>query len=274
MRWFFLAMALAGLPLAATAQILSGPADPRIRTLDYVANGVIDVPVSKGVVTRIVLEHGEKIIAAATGVPSKCDDAENLWCVVADADTNEVWVKPKKGAGHNNLELKTDRRDYSIELSVGSVTTYRVVLHYPDPAGSSGAPHGPSEAQIVADRLAGVRASPRNLSYSLESNRKGEDITPKAVWDDGRFTHFNYPGNRELPTIFVIASDGKESRVNFHMTGDDMVVEQLGRQFVLRLGKSVVSVWNDKFDAQGVAPKDGTTVAGVGRETMGAADAH
>ena len=257
--------------IVSAAALMTAPApvsvDPRIRSVDYVADGVITVPVSEGVVTRIVLERSEKIIAAATGVPSKCDNDEHLWCVVADADANEVWVKPKPGATHNNLELKTDRRDYSFDLEVGAVTTYRVMLHYAADAASVS--RGPNEAQLVADRLADAQPQPKNLSYSLESNQKGADITPKAVFDDGRFTYFKFPGNSELPTIFVIGSDGKEARTNFNMSGDYIVVQRVGRQFVLRLGKSVVSVWNDSFDAQGIAPKDGTTVAGVARETLG-----
>ena len=253
----------------------SGPSysvDPRVRSVDYVADGVIEVPVSKGVVTRIVLERGEKIIAAATGAPSKCDNDQHLWCVVADTDANEIWVKPKPGAGRNNLELKTDRRDYSFDLEVGEATTYRVMLRYPESPG--GDVHGPSDAQVVADRLAAAQPEPKNLNYSLESNQKGADITPKAVFDDGRFTYFRFPGNSELPTIFVIGSDGREARTNYNMAGDYMVVQRLGRQFVLRLGKSVVSVWNESFDAQGIAPKAGTTVAGVARETIGASHAN
>ncbi len=267
------AVAPAIAPMSTTGIILAHPTDSRIRTVDYRPNEVISVPVSTGVVTRITLEHGEKIIAAATGMPGKCDSDANVWCVVADADANEVWVKPKTGAKHNNLELKTDRRDYSFDLKVGKVTTYRVVLRY---AGLSavGPARGPTDQEIVAARLAQAQPTPKNLNYSLEGNEKGGDIIPKAVFDDGTFTYFKFPGNTELPTIFVIGADGKEARVNYNMTGDYMVVQRLGHQFVLRLGKSVVSVWNDSFDAQGVAPKSGTTIAGVERETIGADHAH
>ena len=258
-------------PLPADGGPPARSGDARIRTIDFVQDDVITVPVSKGVVTRITLEHGEKIIAAATGIPSKCDNDQNVWCVVADNDANEIWVKPKTGATHNNLELKTDRRDYSFDFEVSAATTYRVVIRYAAPATQK---HGPSEQDILAARLANAQPTAKNLNYSLESNQKGADITPKAVFDDGTFTFFKFPGNTELPTIFVIGADGKEARVNYNMTGDYMVVQRLGRQFVLRLGKSVVSVWNERFDAQGVAPKDGTTVAGVDRETIGAAHAN
>ncbi|MFP1132630.1 TrbG/VirB9 family P-type conjugative transfer protein [Asticcacaulis sp. W401b] len=273
MRPPFLLM-LAGLAAlvapGAKAAVSAVPKDPRIRTVDYVAEGVLSVPVSKGVVTRIVLERGEKIIAAATGVPSKCDVAEHLWCVVADADANEVWVKPKAGAGRNNLELKTDRRDYSIDLSVGALTTYRIVIRYPRTAEATGLAEAarPDEAVVIQKRIEDKKPVRRNEAYTLQSNGKGADITPKGVFDDGTFTYFRFPGNSELPTIFVIGSDGKEARTNYNMTDDLMVVQRLGRKFVLRLGKSVVSVWNENFDAEGVVPPAGTTVDGVARETL------
>ncbi len=252
---------------ASIAEPAPPPSDARIRTVDYAPDRVIAVQVSTGVVTRVVLEPGEKIIAAATGAPSKCDNDQYQWCVVADADANEVWIKPKIGARHNNLELKTDRRDYSFDLMVGTTTTYRISLRYPT-TGQPGEPHTPSNQEIVAARVAQAAPQPKNLNYTLESNRKGADITPKAVFDDGTFTYFKFPGNSEVPTIFVIGSDGKEARTNSNMSGDYVVVQRVGRKFVLRLGKSVVSVWNESFDATGTPPVDGTTVPGVTRENI------
>ena len=82
---------------------------------------------------------------------------------------------------------------------------------------------------------------------------------PSLVFDDGRFTYFQFPGNREVPSIFVISADGEEGRVNYHMDGDLAVVQRTSRRFVLRLGKAVVGVWNDAFDAEGVPPRAGTT---------------
>ena len=266
-----LLLAISGIAVAGNglAEPVPYPVDARIRTVDYVADRVITVPVSTGVVTRVVLERGEKIIAAATGIPSSCDNDAHQWCVVANADANEVWIKPKQGARHNNLELKTDRRDYSFDFTVGTTTTYRIALRYPT-NDRPDQPNMPSNQALVAEKLAQAAPQPKNLKYSLESNQKGADITPKAVFDDGNFTYFRFPGNSEVPTIFVIGSDGKEARTNYNMNGDYVVVQRLGRKFVLRLGKSVVSVWNESFDATGTPPVDGTTVPGVKRENIGA----
>lgn len=259
---FFLAAATPTAPIPYAA-----PPDPRIRTIAFTHDSVISVPVSRGVVTRIVLEPGERIIAAATGVPSKCETEQLQWCVVANADANEIWVKPKIGAVRNNLELKTDRHDYSFELVVGTVATYRVVLAYP-PAPATPAEVAPDEAALVADRIAAAKPVAKNSDYSIEANRKGADIRPSSVFDDGRFTYFRFPGNSELPTIFVIGPDGKEARVNFNMQGEFMVVQRLGRKFVLRLGKSVVSIWNGHYDLVGETPAEGATVPGLTREAV------
>ena len=265
--WLILGLFFASVP--ATAMPQAYVADARIRSIPYSKDGVITVPVSIGVVTRVVLEPGEKVIAAATGIPAKCEADQHLWCVVADADANEVWIKPKAGARRNNLELKTDRRDYSFDLVVGRTTTYRIALEYPKSVAAKTPAAMPSEQDVVAARLAQAEPVQKNLNYSLERNQRGADITPKAVFDDGRFTYFRFPGNSELPTIFVIGSDGKEARTNYNMSGDLMVVQRLGRKFVLRLGKSVVSVWNERFDAVGAPADSGTTVAGVTREAIG-----
>lgn len=261
--YLLLAAATPGAPVPYQAA-----ADARIRTLTYQPANVISVPVSRGVVTRIVLEPGEKIIAAATGIPAKCETEQLQWCIVADADANEIWVKPRPGAVRNNLELKTDRRDYSFELVVGTAATYRVVLSYPKAATSVDQTE-PDDQALVAARLAMAKPVAKNSHYTIEGNRKGSDIKPAAVFDDGRFTYFQFPGNSELPTIFVIGADGSEARTNFSMQGDYMVVQRLGRKFVLRLGKSVVSVWNESFDPIGETPADGVTVPGVKREMAG-----
>lgn len=271
MKTYLILPALMVLACGANAEPIPYPVDRRIRTIDYLPNQVITVPVSTGVVTRVLLERGEKIIAAATGVPAKCDSEEHQWCIVADADANEVWIKPKLGARHNNLELKTDRRDYSFDIEVGAVKTYRLALRYPAPATE---PHGSSNEDLVAARLASAQPEIKNKNYTLEGNRKGADVTPKAVFDDGNFTYFKFPGNSEIPTIFIIGLDGKEARTNFNMAGDYVVVQRTGRKFVLRLGKSVVSVFNQGFDAEGIPPGDGTTVAGIAREYVGPGHAN
>jgi type IV secretion system protein VirB9 len=268
-----------GLAVKAADVPTPGERDARVRYVEYVRDQVTVIHVRRGVVTRLMLEPAERIRMAATGFSADCAKAELEWCVRADHDANQIWVKPKDGATHNNLELHTDRRDYSIEFRVlpdapkgrgvqpptPAEPMFRVIFQYPlavpvSQMLSTGAMPVQGAPAARTRTLQGPEPpTPRNWSYSMQVLAGAEDIVPSLVFDDGRFTYFQFPGNREVPSIFVISADGEEGRVNYHMDGDLAVVQRTSRRFVLRLGKAVVGVWNDAFDAEGVPPRAGTT---------------
>lgn len=286
----------------ALALLLAGPAwsldlprhspnDMRVRYVTYTAADVVVVRVRRGVVTRLVLGSDERITDAGTGFASQCERDELEWCIRADRDTNQVWVKPREGATHNNLELATTKRDYSIRFEVlpdtptgagkangADTEMYRVVFQYPVPklpfpvalygAGTARAPAqttAADEAAAVAARL-GARPVARNTSYSMQALGGGQRVAPSLVFDDGRFTFMRFPNSRELPAPFVIGADDQETRVNFHMEGDLLVLHKIAPRFVLRLGDAVVGIWNDAYDADGIATPKGVVVPDVQRE--------
>jgi type IV secretion system protein VirB9 len=119
-----------------------------------------------------------------------------------------------------------------------------------------------------------VKPAVRNSEYSVAVGKNSEDIVPVMVFDDGTQTYFSFPNNRPLPAIFQTSPDGGEEMVNARMGSDDLLVaDRVGRRFVLRLGESVVSIINEAFDLDGVAPVGGTTVPGVSRVLKAAVEA-
>jgi type IV secretion system protein VirB9 len=292
MKSIFL-VALLALPAYSAKLPAPSRDDPYIRYVRYDRDDVTVIHVQRGTVTRIVLAPEEKIIkdGSATGFPSDCSKPELEWCIRADVGTNQVLVKPKDGATHNNIELRTNLRDYSFALQVLPDTKqsphlgqsasaaktkrpmYRVIFTYP--------PDGLATAAALA-RLAALtggstiavatpassRPVAKNWKYTMQIIGASGDIAPSLAFDDGRFTYLRFPANREIPTVFAVSPQGEESRVNFHMDPADsslIAVERMGRRFVLRLGNSTVGIWNEAFDPNGVPPSDGTTVAGVAR---------
>ena len=270
-----------------------GVLDSRVRYVTYQQDEVTTIYVSRGVITRIVLGEDELIVIAATGFQSDCAKAEAEWCIRADVGTNHVWVKPKDHATHNNLEIRTDKRDYSLEFQVLAdhkrgrsrkasdgpgldAAMYRVIFRHPIPlpnpqtlmalnAGLDQAKQVREEQQTLADRLAAFTPEPQNWAYSMEVITGSDEIAPALVFDDGRFTYFAFPPNRDIPAIFYISPVGEETRLNVHMEQELAVVERMGRRFVLRLGQAVVGVWNDAYERDGVPPANGVTVSGVRR---------
>ena len=237
--------------------------DSRVRQIVYAPDAVVRVQAQRGFATHIALDPHEQIQVVAPG------DRDG-WQVVANKGDHDVYLKPQLAAHDSNLEIRTNKRNYSFDLVVLPLRAkfgngdemYRVTFVYPDEVKAKA--HAETDAEIVAQRL-GRSPVVRNTQYSMQLTPHSDDIAPAAAWDDGRFTYIQIPNNRRIPAIFRVADDGTESVVDRHMEDDTMVVHEVAKRFVLRLGDEVVDVWNDAYDMDGIPPHDGTTVKGVKR---------
>jgi type IV secretion system protein VirB9 len=261
--------------LALIAALVTGPvwaydvpgwsSDSRVRQVLYQPDEVVRIDAQRGIATHIVLDPKEHIVVAAPG------DRDG-WQVVAQKGDHDVYVKPQLAAHNSNLEIRTDKRSYSFDLVVLPLTAkfanqqvmYRITFDYPELA--EGIVKTPAEiaAATLQQRLAAAPVV-RNTAYSMQVMPKSDDIAPTAAWDDGRFTYLRIPNNRRIPAITRVGDHGDESVVDKHMDGDTVVVHEIAKRFVLRLGDEVVGLWNDAYDMDGVPPQDGTTVDGVKR---------
>lgn len=271
----------------STASAADGQlADPRLREVLYDPHAVVTVPVKRGVVTLVVLDADESIAEVAAGLGGDCAKTEAAWCVAAQPGGRTLFVKAKSSASApNNLAVVTDRRTHSFRFVVladndPKMPVYRLVIKAPAARPAPPArlaqrdaapvmalpavPPPPSPSEVIAQRLQ-AKAQVRNANYSIAEGSGSEDIVPTLVFDDGRFTYFRFPGNREVPAVFHVLGDGSETLVNARMEDDLLVVDRVSRRLMLRSGSSVVGVWNEAFDLDGVPPSDGTTVPGVHR---------
>jgi len=261
-------------------------ADPRLREVLYDPQAVVTVPVKRGVVTLVVLDADEAITEVAAGLGGDCTKTEAAWCIAAQPGGRNLFVKAKSTAGApNNLAVVTDRRTHSFRFVVladndSKAPVYRLVVKAPvvRPVTSArptlrdaaplavlpALPPQPSPQEVIAERLQ-AKAQVLNSSYSIAEGSGSEDIVPTLIFDDGRFTYFRFPGNREVPAVFHVLGDGSETLVNARMEDDLLVVDRVSRRLMLRAGSAVVGVWNDAFDLDGVPPGGGTTVPGVQR---------
>lgn len=276
-----IALALLGPISVATAAVPSG--DPRLREVVYDPQAVVTVPVKRGVVTLIVLDADESITDVAAGLGGDCAKPEAAWCIAAQPGGRDLFVKPKSTAGAaNNLAVVTDRRTHTFRFVVLADNdprppVYRLVVKAPamrPTAATSLAPRDlpallalpavPSPQEVIAERLQ-AKAQVLNTKYSIAEGSQSADIVPTLVFDDGRFTYFRFPGNREVPAVFQVLGDDSETLVNTRMEDDLLVVDRVSRRLMLRAGAAVVGVWNEAFDLDGVPPGGGTTVPGLTR---------
>src|SRR6266568_2729366 len=238
-------------PMLFLLVLLAGPAtafegagsDRRIRYVTYDPDEVVSVDAVAGVVTHIVLEPGESYVTHAFGDGKAWDFA---------VKANHCFLKAVATNADSNLTVVTDRRSYHFALKLlttpGAAPTFEIAFRYPD----SDARRRREEARRrgVEEGFARKGDQP-NLTYSMSGDM---DLAPVNAWDDREFTYFKFPGQRDLPAIYMVDADGGESIVNRHSSGpasEIVVVHKVAARWVLRLGTRALAVWNDAYDADG-----------------------
>ena len=221
-----------------------GAVDPRIRTVFYDPNEVVQLRGNPGYQMTIEFGEGERIENVAIG--------DSLaWQVTPNKKATLLFLKPLSHRAVTNMTVITDRRRYAFQLTARSAArtsdmAYVVrFLYPPDPA----PPPPPSPPPPPAP------PEMKNLAYSYTGSRVS---LPSLVFDDGKFTYFKWPENTSTPALFLVAADGSESLANYGVRDGYQIVEQTAPRFVLRNGKEVTYIINDRWippDAGPNAPR-------------------
>jgi type IV secretion system protein VirB9 len=255
-------------PVSALQQPQAGSRDARVRTVVYDPSNVVKV---NGVIrasTQVMFAEGEEIAHVAIG--------DSISWEIAPAG-NILFLKPRERHPATNLQVVTTRRDgrkrsYQFELSIndGSLSeSYFVVrFSYPEDEAEirraeASLRRSAAEAGAVDQTFALSDATgPRNWRYSAQG---APALEPDGVYDDGRETYLRFEGNREMPAVYLVASDGTESLVPKDVRGELVVVHAIGRELRLRQGSQVICLFNEAFDAVGVNYGTRTTSPAVAR---------
>jgi len=223
------------------------------------------------------------VIRASTQVVF-ADDEEVAHVAIGDSVAWEVapagsilFLKPREKHPPTNLQVVTTRADgrkrsYQFELSISETSladSYFVVrFAYPgdeiDRRRAEAAARGAEREGALIDQTFDLHHAygARNWRFSAQGSI---DLEPEAVFDDGKETTFRFAGNREIPAIYLINSDGSESLVPKDVRGELVVVHATAKEFRLRKGGNVLCIYNEAFDAIGVNPGTNTTSPSVAR---------
>jgi type IV secretion system protein VirB9 len=209
-----------------------GVVDPRIRTVFYDPEQVVSLRGHFGFQMMLEFEPDERIENVSIG------DAL-AWQVTPNKRANLLFIKPVEAAVGTNMTVVTDRRRYAFELTARRAAgprqadmAYVVRFLYP-PEPTPPAPAPPPSPQPPERR---------NVDYTYTGSRA---TLPSLVFDDGRFTYFQWADGVSTPALFLAGADGSESLVNFGVRDGFVVVEQLAPRFSLRNGKDVTTVINN-----------------------------
>jgi type IV secretion system protein VirB9 len=239
-RAFITAVVLlcAGLHSAAAMVPTPGPVDPRIRTIVYNPREVVTILGQPGFQIMVEFGPNERIENISIG--------DSLaWQVTPNRRANLLFLKPLDPRLSTNMTVVTNQRRYAFDLVAMPATRanhrrqiYTVQFLYPNEEIAL------SEAAPIAEEPVSDGLPPEswNFAYSYTGDKTH---VPARVFDDGKFTYFQWLDGTSTPAVFMVNPDGTEALVNHSQRGRYFVVEQVARQFVLRSGQQVTRVFND-----------------------------
>ncbi len=213
--------------------------DSRIRVITYSPDDVIKFTGYYGYQTSMEFGKDETIESISMGVSTG-------WQLVPSG--NKLFLKPVEEDATTNMTLITNKRTYFFELYADEAQDIRdpnlvfnVRFLYPEETADGGdiktySTSSESDLELANDL---------NLNYTISGS---DDIAPIKIFDDGKFTYFEFKHkNTEIPAIYSVSSDLRESIVNYHKSGKYIVVEKIYKKFALRLGADIVCVYNEDY---------------------------
>lgn len=217
--------------------------DPRVRTLSYLPNEIYTLRGLHGFHTTVQLNVDEVIQSVDLGDSS----AWNL-----QVNGNIVTLKPITDKAETNMTIYTDKRLYLFQLttpllqrdengvpifSSAQDALFLLKFTYPKTTMHLGKPRPATATGLVLP--------PTKVRNSYYSARGDDTLLPRAVYDDGQFTYLDYSGIQPIPAIYSVDKKRHEYVVNRRMEGEWVVIEGIARQYTLRHGNQVASLFND-----------------------------
>lgn len=204
--------------LSAQVRPQPGPGDPRLQTIDYVADQVVLVEAALGYQVTIDLAPDEQVQSVAVG-------DSGSWQISADRAGNHLFLKPLRLPADTNMTVRTNVRLYAFDLaavsSPSSNTPYLVRFRFPAIATLENGTELSGEEGIVGHyRLSGSVA-----------------LRPAGISDDGERTTIEWPQNAALPAVYVVDSAGREAVANGYMRGEHYVIDSISPRLIFRLDK-------------------------------------
>lgn len=189
-----------------------------------------------GLVTDIMLQPGETLVAVASGDTAR-------WVIgdttsgSGDGKQTHVLVKPVSAGLLTNLVITTDRRAYHLRLASTPATALSS-LRWTYPQDELLAVRRKAEAaQAAAPVATGLAIEQLHFNYAISGDRP--PWRPLRVFDDGTRTYVEFPAslaNGDAPPLFVVGPDGRAELVNYRLRDRFYVVDRIFDAAELRLG--------------------------------------
>jgi type IV secretion system protein VirB9 len=234
------------LALALFASPAHASPDSRLRTVNFETDKIVQLQGRLGYQSMVEFGPGEQIENVAVG-------DSGAWQVTPNKRANLLFLKPLVAKAKTNMTVVTDQRVYLFDLSVAGASSsalYNLRFTYDPPRQPHRVPYprllGDAPPQRVASATAPYRAAAPAVQPNFAWKRKGDkEILPARTYDDGRSVFMQWKGGAPLPALFTRAGK-QETPLYYRQVGGFIVVDQVPREIVMRLGKHTALLVNRK----------------------------
>lgn len=203
-------------------------ADQRVKVVQYDPNNIVILKARYGYQTQVSFSANETIQSVSIG--------DSMAWQAAPVNNN-IFIKPV-AQSTTNMTVLTNMNSYNFQLDSSDTRvspTYKLQFLYSE---------GGYDQNGSSNAVGSFDPSKINWKYSFTGDKT---LAPIEAFDNGQFTYFRFKsdGMRHVPSIFIVDKDRNETLVNYHMQGKYLVVNAVAKQFTLRDGNYVTSVYND-----------------------------
>ena len=228
-RWWILILFLmACTPLSAQVRPIPGTGDPRLQTIDYNPDQIVQLGIASGYQLMVSFAPGERIETIAVGDSSG-------WQVTTNKRSDYLFIKTLGDGRTTNMTVVTDARIYMFELipttPYGADQAFSLRFTYPE------------------DEMA-VKAKIENVASYRYRISGARALRPSKVVQDGPNIIVEWPDAVALPAIFRIEEDGNETLVNSEIKDGRFVIAGLPKTLLFRLDKQVAKAVRRKAKAK------------------------
>lgn len=213
-----LALLLAPFPAEAQVRPLAGIGDPRLRTIEYREDQIVELEVAPGYQLSVEFAPDERIESVAVG-------DSGAWLVTANQRGSHLFVKPARADADTNMTVITDTRVYMFDLRTlplaASDMAYNVRFTF---AGGEQPVAGPTPLPEFTG------------TYRLSGDRR---LRPAAIGDDGTQTYIEWPETAALPAIYLLDERGEERLANGAMRDGMFVIDAIAPRLLFRIDNRI-----------------------------------
>ncbi len=192
--------------------------------------------------TDIQLQPGEIIKEIQLGDTVRWQVAPSL-SGNGDTQVSHVVVKPTDSGLATTLDIFTDLRSYHINLKSTKISYFPVVsFGYSDElkekwdAYQKGVHTAQLKKTMQVNGVGGLDVTRLDFNYVISGNAS---FKPTRIFNDGRKTYIQMPydlSSREAPILLALDPSGAEKIVNYRVSGNQYIVDQLFSEAILIAG--------------------------------------